>query len=194
MAYTFAYRGLPTTLGSTVVQANALISEVNSFVSKSAIEVHQIVDPVRGKYFSFPGAKEYPLWQFYIREDLAGSDAIFRTIAAIKVTKVKEVNVLSDATSLRRYNRDEFSYIVEVRVWDHISGTGTNGEVTNKIAFHSVTDTMFEDPELRILAVPANAYQGIHQCLSFLLKPVAAGAPLWTPMQTAIGRGNPNSV
>lgn len=196
MAHVFAHRALPVTQGSTIIQCSVVLNEANSFSTLTTEDLERIFkgQQVRSDFHNMPNVSEYPNWMFFRRNDMTGTDAIYRTVIAIKSVTQSKMRSRTDPTTGKPVSFESKKWVTEVRGWYWVSGTWTAGDVYNEIDYLAVAGTMHEDPELRVLAMPTSGYQALHEVLGFLLKPVAAGVPLLTPWQTALGFANPNSA
>jgi hypothetical protein len=194
MAHSFALRGDPVANGSTIVQASTLLNEVNAFSSIDTATLDKVVNGQRPEFLYLPNPNEYSKWMFYRRNDLTGTNSPYRTLVAMKTTVIEKLRERTDPSTGKPVTFKSRKNVVEARCWYWVSGTWTAGDVYDEVDFAAASATIHYDPETRLLAMPTNGYTASHEVLGFLFKPVAAGVPLLTPIQTAIGFGNPNSV
>jgi hypothetical protein len=195
MAYVVTFRKSPVTTGSTLIQATTLLNEVSCFEPFAPSDFKKILKIWTRDYLRHaPADNELDNWTFYRRKDMTGSDALYRTLVARKVTQITVPEKYMDDQGTERTRRRPV-WETEMRGWFFMIGTSTAGAVADLIDYEAITRTLFTNPELgNEIAIPTDGYQSIHELLGFFLKPVAGTVPLTTPSTTNIGLGNPNDI
>lgn len=193
MATTCAANALPTSYGGTVIQANALLVSPGDYEVITLDKARFALSVFGQSHFrEFPWAakQQLPNVDFYRRKDVNSSAAPAATIAMV-TRKVDRYPVdIPSAGGVNRY--DITAITVEVKMWHVVTLTLDSGDkivtgVLSKVAHCIVRDPMSPD-----LVAPTSGYLLPHEAMSFLLKPVAAGAPVWDPFYAAQGGSNPN--
>ena len=196
MATTFVLKGLPSSFGATIIQANALLLQVDDYEKSDYVSCNNRMASLGLSYFyDVPRGNDLARTIWYVRKDMSGVDATQATIAAMKVMfRPNNRSVESATANNGKLTFPAGQYIVESRFWHYLLATRGSTATYPEIDHKMIRTTVFVDPDTQDLAVPTNAYQGVHEALAFHMKPVAAGAPLMTPVYSAIGGRNPSSV
>jgi hypothetical protein len=191
MATTSILPALPSGLGSTVVQANALILQANDYVPVSWSRAQQFVKDNGGGtvYAGFPVAtKEDTTISFYMRGDLATAEAPKVTLAMVK----SAANAMSKSPTGGTTSIKSTRITVSISLWHWVDVTLTDGSKFSDVLRSDAGMTVLRDPETNAIMIPTNGYQQLHETTSFIMKPVAAGAPVYDPLYAAVVGLNPN--
>jgi hypothetical protein len=188
MPFSMTLPGLPSGLGATIIQANAILLPAGDYIQLDWGQVQRIVNAAGPSMFpEIPrGAQPNPSWVFYTRTDMSGATASQKTIVGVK-NRVIASNRKALNTSTMVYG--EFPTKrnrIDVYAYHAVEATLSNGAKYADVSLSLAGSTVFSDPETQQLVVPTNGYQAIHEAMAFLLKPVAAGAPVWDPAYAAI--------
>jgi hypothetical protein len=191
---TVATPGLPSDLGGTIIQANALnLPAGTEYDRVDSIDIVKRVRELGYKLPDFPqNAANDPTWNFFQRIDMAAADTMSATIVGVHVRKQSLERFVKDPSTGRDLTYVARKLLVDVHTWHFATVTLTGGGVYPD-ALHSIAGaTILIDPETSAIIVITNQYQFTYEALSLLLKPVAAGAPLWTPAYASLIGRNPN--
>jgi hypothetical protein len=194
MATAMILPGLPSGLGSTVIQANAILVPAGDYTLLDWNSAQRLVNETgRGFFPDMPnGNTPNPAWQFYTRTDMTGASAAQKTLVGINRRTLTGTRKALNTTTMTYGEFPGDRRRIDVYVWHSVEVTLTNGAKYADVSLSKAGATVFIDPETRQYIVPTNGYQTIHEAMAFLLKPVAAGAPLYDPAYAALAGLNPN--
>lgn len=194
MATSIVLPALPSGLGSTIIQANALSIPVGEYTQIDWYTAQRRVADMGKQYFpDFPmGKNPDTSWTFFTRTDMTGASAGQKTILGVQVRTIGANRSALNPTSMITANFPTTRKIVRVFMWHVVEFTLTNGAKYLDVQLSITGATVFVDPETGQLLTPTNGYQAVYEALSLLLKPVAAGAPLWDPAFASLAGLNPN--
>lgn len=186
--------GLPTGLGATVIQANAISLQTGDYTDLSWDEAQKRVRTLGKQFFlDFPSGVKDPNWRFYTRKDMASASASQSTIIGIRTRVVSVTQKALNTTTMVTGSFPASRTLVEVFAWHYCEVTLTNGSKYGDVILSKASVTVLQDPETSALLSPTNGYQAVYEAVDMLLKPVAASAPLWDPTYAIISGVNPNA-
>lgn len=195
MVATAALLALPTSLGASIIQANAFNVPTGDYALIDWNTAQRRVDQIgRDMFYSFPGKSSVdPNIQFYSRTDVLGANAAAKTIVAIKVTNRKTVHSAIKTADMTRQSVDAGSLIERVDAWHYVMTTLTNLSTYTKPVWVGIGMEELTDPESSGIALLAitNSYQRLYEAMAFIIKQNAAGAPTFEPFQAAISGMTP---
>jgi len=183
MATSATLSALPSSFGATVIQANALLLQTGDYSFVDWKFVQKRVDQQgRSRFRGFPGGKvEDPNVLFLMRNDLTGVNSAVRTIVALWSLGMNERQSALNTSTMDQLDFATMSTIIRVGAWHYVDVTLSSGAKYNRPVASFLEYQMLNDPETGQLLPETNGYQRLHEALAFVLKPVAAGAPLWDP-------------
>lgn len=194
MAVTAVYPALATSYGGTVIQANQVLLPASTEYERITWEAAQLrVKQLGGsqRFSRFPTSpKPDPRFNFYSRKDVVSAAAPSATLAAVILNSTFQKMPLQNT-----YDGDLVGVTklyVEVLMWHVIEVTLTDTRKFNEVTLTTASFTALRDPETAAVLIATNAYQTLMEANGFLLKPVAAGAPLYDPFYASILGLNPN--
>jgi hypothetical protein len=193
MATAISYPALPSGLGATVIQANALTVPANEY---KLIDWHAAQNWVskhgRGLFQNFPGGKDaHPNWTFYLRSDLTGSTSSQKSLVGIQVTQKRFQRSALNTTYMSTDSFPAEAYEVKVNIWHYATITLTNGSSYPEVLWSGAGTTVPSDPETIDFLTLATTYELVYEALAFLFKQNAAAAPTYEPMMAAIAGLSP---
>jgi len=187
MATSATLLALPTTLGATLIQANAFNIPTGDYVIIDWKIAQRRVDQYgRAKFTGFPGGKvEDPNVMFLTRTDISGVTANNKTLVAIWVTGQTQDRSAMNTTTMTLAEFLAGRTIERVATWHFVEVTLTNGSKYSDVKYTQILTQALMDPENGAFIEITNEYQALYECLSFMLKQNAAGAPTWEPFHAA---------
>lgn len=188
MAVTALLLANPVTLGATIIQANAFNIPAGDYVMIDWKTAQRRVDQVgRDKFTGFPGGKtEDPNVMFLTRTDITGVNSSNKTIVAIWVTAQSRNANAMNTTSMSLQEFLQNHIIERVATWHFVEVTLTNGSKYGDVKYTQILSQALVNPEDQSMIAITSEYYCLYECLAFLLKQNAAGAPTWEPFYNAI--------
>lgn len=194
MATAMVLPGLPSGLGTTIIQANALNIPAAEYTPLDWTSAQRRVNELgRGLFIDFPGGKNPDTsWLFFTRTDMTGSNASQKTLMGVRLRSVGGSRSALNVADMDYKPFPTIRKTIQVYLWHHVEVTLTNGSKYGDVQLSIAGATVMVDPETGQLIVPTSGYEAIYEALGMLLKPVAAGAPGWTPAYAGLAGLNPN--
>lgn len=194
MAVTATLPGLPSGLGATVIQSNALTIPAGEYTQIDWATAQKIAnDNGRDLYVNMPNGKVAdPNWRFYIRADMTGTTGSQKTLIAVQARTVPGKRGALNTTTMQTTEFKAQRRHLTIHAWHIAEVTLTNLAVYLDVVYSSVSHTVLLSPESGIYIAITNGYQSFYEACSLLFKPVAASAPVLDPLYAALAGLSPN--
>jgi len=122
-----------------------------------------------------------PDWTFFMRKDLAGTNAMYRNLIGVKVV-TSNTSVSGYSPSVAKVvSLPIQSHRIEVYNWHPAAVTLTDGTVFARWGVNIAAYVFYVDPESGQLLYGDGSHRSLYEAVNFLLTPVAANKPSASP-------------
>lgn len=195
MATTVVLPAIATAFGGTIIQSDNLLLPAGTEYEQVTFEVARDALSLLGQdlFPEFPfSAKSSPQnTNFYQRKDVVSAAAPSSTIVSVRrrsITGNRKPNSTVSNNSFTTVTKVD----VLVKAWFVVEMTLTDGTKIVDGLLHTAGFMCQRDPESASIIIPTTGYRALLEALGFILKPVAAGAPIYDPFYAAVLGRNPN--